>query len=142
MTLSPVDRRFLDQRRARTHVGLYVLPAALVALVGTWVGLFAWWPLAVNPMHAAVFYEGVPMTAEAAANLTCFPKGTLTQYAITTSILVNLLLLVLGVAIVFGILWARGERRYLKLLADGSDSPQTSRTGAAPAVKKSAETPP
>ena len=90
----------------RTHVGLYLLPIALCVLLSTWVGLFAWWPLAINPMQAAVHFEGEQVV-----------KGTLTQYAIVVTILVNVLLLVASVAITFGILWARSERRYLRLLA-------------------------
>jgi uncharacterized membrane protein len=106
MTLSDGDLRFLERRRGRTHVGLYVLPVFLVILLGGWIGLFSWWPLAINPIHAATYYEG-----------SLIEKGTVTTYAITAAVLFNALLLVLSVAVTFGLLWARSERRYLKLLA-------------------------
>ena len=47
--LSNSDRLFLEQRRARKHIGLYVFPALLALLVLVWGALFVWWPLAVNP---------------------------------------------------------------------------------------------
>lgn len=105
MTLSDRDRRFLERRRERTHVGLYVLPLVLLGFVALWVTLFVYWPLAINPMYAAVHYEG--QTAE---------KGTLTTYAITVTILLNVLLLAVSLAVCFAVLWARSERRYLRLL--------------------------
>lgn len=86
-------------------MGLYVLPVFLIVLLGGWIGLFSWWPLAINPMHAAIYYEGMVIE-----------KGTVTTYAITAAVLLNALLLALAVAVTFGLLWARTERRYLKLL--------------------------
>ena len=106
MTLSDGDLRFLERRRGRTHVGLYVLPVLLVILLGGWIGLFSWWPLAINPMHAAIYYEGMSIE-----------KGTVTTYAITVAVLLNALLLLLSISLAFALLWARSERRYLKLLA-------------------------
>jgi hypothetical protein len=106
MSLSESDLRFLERRRGRSHVGLYVLPGLLVLLLGLWIGLFSWWPLAINPMHAAIYYEGMVIE-----------KGTVTTYAITVAVLLNALLLVLSAALVFALFWARSERRYLKLLA-------------------------
>jgi hypothetical protein len=106
MTLSDGDLRFLERRRGRTHVGLYVLPVFLVILLGGWIALFSWWPLAINPMHAASYYEGV-----------LIEKGTVTIYAIMVAVLLNALLLALSMGVAFGLLWARSERRYLKLLA-------------------------
>lgn len=113
----------------RTHVGLFLLPVALGVIVSLWVGLFAWWPLAINPMHAAVFYEGETI-----------PKGTLTRYAIVTTGLVNLLLLAVSVAITYGILWARSERRYLKLLASAPEANPAAKP-VPQDVKKTAEIP-
>jgi ABC-type proline/glycine betaine transport system permease subunit len=106
MTLSDGDLRFLERRRGRTHVGLYVLPVLLALLLGVWIGLFSWWPLAINPVHAAIHYEGLPIE-----------KGTVTTYAIVAAVLLNALLFALAVAVTFGLLWARSERRYLRLLA-------------------------
>lgn len=100
------DRSFLDRRRAGTHVGRYLLPVLLALVFAGWVALFAWWPLAINPMHAAVYYEGQLV-----------PRGTVTTYAITVTVLLNALMLMLSVAVVFALLSARRERRYLKLLA-------------------------
>jgi len=106
MTLSEGDQRFIERRRGRTHMGLYVLPALLVVLLGVWIGLFSWWPLAINPMHAAIYYEGMVIQ-----------KGTVTTYAITVAVLLNVLLLICAVALSVSLLWARSERRYLRLLA-------------------------
>ncbi len=106
MTLSEGDLRFIERRRGRTHMGLYVLPALLVVLLGVWIGLFSWWPLAINPMHAAIYYEGMVIQ-----------KGTVTTYAITVAVLLNVLLLICAVALTVSLLWARSERRYLRLLA-------------------------
>jgi hypothetical protein len=106
MTLSEADLRFIERRRGRTHLGLYVLPALLVLLIGLWIGLFSWWPLAINPMHAAIYYEGMVIQ-----------KGTVTTYAITVAVLLNVLLLISSVTLTLCLFWARSERRYLKLLA-------------------------
>lgn len=106
MTLSDGDLRFLERRRSRTHVGLYVLPALLALVIGVWIGLFSWWPLAINPVHAAIHYEGMAIE-----------KGTVTTYAIAAAVLLNALLLAIACAVAFGLLWARSERRYLRLLA-------------------------
>jgi len=121
MTLSERDRRFVERRRDRLHVGLYVLPALLALLLGIWIGLFSWWPLAVNPMHAAIYYEGMPIE-----------KGTVTTYAITAAVMLNVLLLVLALALAFALLWARTERRYLKLLVRLRDA---EKAVAAPAAR-------
>jgi hypothetical protein len=80
-------------------------------LIGVWIGLFSWWPLAINPMHAAIYYEGMVIE-----------KGTVTTYAITVAVLLNALLLLLSAAVTLALLWARSERRYLKLLARLRDS--------------------
>lgn len=106
MTLSDADRRFLERRRERTHVGLYVLPLVLLGVVALWILLFVYWPLAINPLHAAIHFEGQSVE-----------KGTLTTYAITVTVLLNVLLLAVGFAVCFAVLWARSERRYLRLLA-------------------------
>jgi hypothetical protein len=106
MSLSDAERRFVERRRERTHIGLYVLPLVLLAMVGLWACLFVYWPLAINPMYAAVYYEGQPIE-----------KGTVTTYAITVTILLNILIVAVSCAVGFAVLWARSERRYLRLLA-------------------------
>jgi hypothetical protein len=106
MSLTDADRRFLERRRERTHIGLYVLPLVLLSVIGLWAALFTYWPLAINPFHAATHYEGQEIE-----------RGTVTTYAIAVTLLFNALLVALGLAITFGVLWARSERRYLRLLA-------------------------
>lgn len=103
--LSEADRRFLERRKSRTKVGLYFVPVALLLLFGAWVALYVWWPLLINPVHAAVHYGGVVTD-----------KATVTSYAVSFAIVFNLLLLVVALICAFVLLWARSERRYLKLL--------------------------
>ena len=105
MTLSDAERRFLERRRERIHIGLYLLPLALLSLIAVWGGLFVYWPLAINPVHAAVHHQG--QTIE---------PGTVTTYAIIVTVLLNALLFAIGLAVVFAVLWGRSERRYLRLL--------------------------
>ena len=104
MTLSDAERRFLERRRERTHIGLYLLPLALLLLLAVWIGLFVYWPLAINPVHAAVHYQGRN------------EPGALTTYAVIVAVLLNVLLFAIGLAVLFAVLWARSERRYLRLL--------------------------
>jgi hypothetical protein len=103
--LSDADLRFLERRKSRTRVGLYFGPFGLLLLFGAWVALYVWWPVLINPVHAAVHYGGV---------LT--DKATVTSYAVSFAILFNLVLLVLALICAFVLLWARSERRYLRLL--------------------------
>jgi hypothetical protein len=105
MSLSDAERRFLERRRERTHIGLFLLPLALLLLLAVWVGLFVYWPLAINPVHAAVHYQG--RTLE---------PSTITTYAVVVAVLLNVLLFAIGLAVLFAVLWARSERRYLRLL--------------------------
>lgn len=106
MTLSDAERRFLERRRERIHIGLYLLPLALLGVIGVWIGLFVYWPLAVNPVHAAVHHQGQAIE-----------PGTITTYAVIVTVLLNALLFAIGLAVVFAVLWGRSERRYLRLLA-------------------------
>lgn len=105
--LSNPERVFLERRRARRHVGLYVLPALLVVLVLIWGALFVWWPMAVNPK--AIW------GAQETGTLQC-GSGNLSTYATSAAVLVNALFALLAATFVLGIAWARSERRYLKLL--------------------------
>lgn len=105
--ISNADRLFIETRRTRKHVGLYVLPALLALMVLVWGGLYVWWPLAVNPK--AIW------GAQEAGTLTC-GSGSLSTYATTAAVLVNLVFALLGAMFVLGIAWARSERRYLRLL--------------------------
>jgi len=105
--LSNSDRLFIEGRRGRKHIGLYVLPAVLVVLVLVWGALFVWWPLAVNPK--AIW------GAQEAGLLDC-GSGSLTTYALSAAVLVNVMFVLLAASLVLGIAWARSERRYLRLL--------------------------
>jgi len=131
---SSADRSFLDQRRAGRYVGLYVLPAALLIVLSGWVALFTWWPLAVNPWYAVGAFEGQVVE-----------PGTVTKYAMSAAVLVNLLLGAITVALSLAIGWARTERRYLRLLASVSQAPGSAdpRPNQPPAeTPKEAETQP
>jgi len=105
--LTNPERLFIERRRARKHVGLYVLPALLAVLVLIWGGLFVWWPMAVNPK--AIW------GAQEMGLLQC-GSGNLSTYATSAAVLVNALFGLLGATFVLGIAWGRSERRYLKLL--------------------------
>jgi hypothetical protein len=105
--LSNSDRLFLEQRRARKHIGLYVFPALLALLVLVWGALFVWWPLAVNP-------KAVLGAAE--SRIIDCGTGALSTYAVSATVLVNVVFVLLSVVVVLGIAWARSERRYLRLL--------------------------
>jgi hypothetical protein len=115
--LSPADRRFIEGRRLRTHVGLYVVPSALAGVLALWAALFTWWPIVFNIRHAwdVYYYQG-----------SVIPPGAAISYAITVTMLVNALMLLLCVALVFAMLWARSERRYLRLLGKLDSAPSTS----------------
>jgi len=105
--LTPPDRFFLEQRRARRKFGLYVLPLILLALIAVWIGLFIWWPLALNPK--AVW--GAQETGE----LNC-GSGTLSTYATAATVLTNFAFALVGAIIVLRIAWSSSERRYLRLV--------------------------
>lgn len=105
--LSNSDRLFLERRRARKHVGLFVFPALLVVLVVAWGALFVWWPMAVNPK--AIW------GAQESGLLVC-GSGNLSTYATSAAVLVNVVFALFAAAFVLGIAWARSERRYIKLL--------------------------
>lgn len=106
-SLTDSDRLFVEQRRSRKHVGLYVLPALLVLLGVLWAALFAYWPLAVNPKAISGAVE--------LQTITC-GQGSLTWYAQTATVLVNVLLFVLAVVVLVGIARAGRERRYLRMI--------------------------
>jgi len=105
--LSNSDRLFIEARRTRKHVGLYILPAMLVGLVLVWGALFVLWPMAVNPK--AIW------GAQESGILTC-GSGNLSTYATSAAVLVNVAFALLSATLVLGIVWARSERRYLRLL--------------------------
>ena len=105
--LTQPERLFVEQRRARRNYGLYVLPIILLALLAIWVGLFLWWPLALNPK--AVW------GAQETGDLNC-GSGTLSTYATSATVLANVVFALLGAIVVARIVYFRSERRYLKLI--------------------------
>jgi len=105
--LSESDRLFIAQRRARKHMGLFVVPGVLLALMLIWGSLFFWWPTAVNPK--AIW------GAQEAGMLDC-GSGVLSSYATGAAVLVNVAFALLCANLVAQIAWSRSERRYLKLI--------------------------
>src|SRR4051794_6790595 len=113
MTLPPQrDNLFLERRKARRSVGLFMFPLALAAVVGSWAALFVFWPLAVNPF-----------TVVGQIEQQTFEPGTLTMYAVSATVLMNVVLALISVGLIFGMLWARHERRYHKLLEQNVSRP-------------------
>jgi hypothetical protein len=102
---SNLDRLFIEQRKAGRKTGLIVLPIVLAGLIALWVSLFLFWPISVNPF-----------TVVGRIEQRAFEPGTLTMYAVTTTVLMNVILALLVVGVLLGMVWARRERRYLKLL--------------------------
>lgn len=105
MQLPEAQRRFLDVRRSRRNVGLWVLPIALAGLVVVWGLFFVYFPLAVNPWTVIGRIEAHD-----------FEPGTLTMYAMICTVLVNVLFALMAGFLVLSIAWASHERRYLRLL--------------------------
>jgi hypothetical protein len=105
MQLADAQRRFIEARAARRHIGLWVFPVFLAGLISAWALFFIYFPLAVNPWTVIGHIEARD-----------FEPGTLTMYAITCTVLVNVLFAVLSGVLVLLIAWASHERRYLKLL--------------------------
>lgn len=126
--LTESDRLFIAQRRARKHIGLFVMPGVLVVLIAVWVALFFFWPTAVNPA-----------TIWGANALRDCGSGCVSFYALAATILVNVAFTLLGAMLVLRIAWSRSERRYLKLLEKATLEPAT---GLARAPLPGAETRP
>lgn len=105
--LGSSDRFFLEHRRARKHVGLYVLPGLLALLVLVWGLMFVWWPLAVNP--------NAVLGASETGLINC-GSGALSRYALGATLLVNVVFALLSASLVLAIVWSKSERRYLRLL--------------------------
>jgi hypothetical protein len=112
MQLGDAQRRFIEARAARRHIGLWVFPVVLAGLVSAWGLFFVYFPAAVNPYTVIGHIEARD-----------FEPGTLTMYAITCTVLVNVLFALLAAILVLSIAWARHERRYLKLLETAVKSP-------------------
>ena len=113
---SPSDQMFLERRKARRSVGLYLLPAGLVALVLAWASFFIFFPISVNPF-----------TVVGRIEQRLFEPGTLTMYAISATVLMNIVFALLAAMLVLAMVWASYERRYLKLV-NGSPSQSAAST--------------
>ncbi len=118
MAISDNDRVFLARRSDRKRVGLYILPIGLAVLVLAWGACYVFFPLTVNPFAAAVQFEGQ-----------LIEPGTVTKYAMTAAVLMNLVFALASALLVVGIAWARHERHYLKLLTPPRDAAPTSHSG-------------
>ena len=105
--LTDSDRLFLEQRRARKHVGLYLMPVLLLVLLAVWASLFVMWPLAVNPK--AIW------GAQESGVLTC-GSGNLSTYATSAAVLVNVAFGLMAAMLLLRIGWSRHERRLLRLV--------------------------
>ena len=99
------DLLFLDRRRA-TARARWLMPTLVLTLVAlVWVGLFAWAPSLVNPKHVIGEIEQKAIE-----------DGTLTLYAVSATLLANLVMLLLCVISVLLLSAASQERRYLRML--------------------------
>jgi hypothetical protein len=112
--LTDSDRLFIEQRRARKHVGLYLMPVLLLVLLAVWASLFVMLPLAVNPK--AIW------GAQEAGALTC-GSGNLSTYATSAAVLVNVAFALLATMFLMRISWSRHERRLLKLIDKATLAP-------------------
>lgn len=99
------DDRFLTERRARQRFGLFAFPAAIVLLVLVWIGLFSFVPLLVNPFDVLGKLETQTLA-----------PGTLTVFAVVGVLAMNAVFLLMIALSVVGIVIARRERKYLKLV--------------------------
>ncbi|HEY6881303.1 MAG TPA: hypothetical protein VI299_24925 [Polyangiales bacterium] len=107
MPLTHQERLFVDHRRSRRHIGLYLLPVFLLVVIAAWVGLFFLWPTAVNPKAVWGAVE--------AGTITC-GSGTLSGYATTATVLANVVFALISAVLVLRIAWSSSERRYLRLI--------------------------
>jgi protein-S-isoprenylcysteine O-methyltransferase Ste14 len=104
-SLDPADDRFLTERRARQSFGLFAFPAAIVIICLVWLGLFSFVPLLVNPFDVLGRLEQGTLA-----------PGTLTVFAVVGVLAMNAVFLLTIALSVLGIVIARRERRYLKLI--------------------------
>ncbi len=113
MAISDNDRVFIERRSDRKRIGMYLFPASLTLVVVVWGCCYVFFPLVVNPFAAAVQFEGQ-----------LIEPGTVTKYAMTAAVLMNIVFALGSALLVVGIAWARHERHYLKLLTPSDPSQQ------------------
>lgn len=104
-TLDPSEDRFIAERKLRERFGLFVFPAAIVLLCLVWVGLFSFVPLLVNPFDVLGKLEQQTLA-----------PGTLTVFAVVGVLAMNAVFLLMIALSALGIVIARRERRYIKLI--------------------------
>jgi hypothetical protein len=122
--LNASDEKFLTARKALQRFGMFAFPAAVVLVLLIWIGLFYFVPLIVNPFHVLGRLEERSLA-----------PGTLTVFAVVGVLAVNALFFLMAVLSVIGMLIARRERRYLRMI-DLLQRPTESQGAAAPAAQR------
>lgn len=103
--LEPSDDRFIGERKARERFGLFVFPAAIVFVCLVWAGLFSFVPMLVNPFEVISKLETQTLA-----------PGTLTMFVVVGALAMNVVFFLMVALSVLGIVIARRERRYLRLI--------------------------
>lgn len=103
--LDASDDRFIAERKTREGFGMFAFPAAVVLVCLVWVGLFTFVPLLVNPFDVLGKLEKQTLA-----------PGTLTVFAVVGVLAMNAVFLLMIALSVIGMVIARRERRYLKLI--------------------------
>lgn len=103
--LDASEDRFLNDRKTRQRFGLFAFPAAIVLLCLVWLGLFSFVPMLVNPFDVLGKLETQTLA-----------PGTLTVFAVVGVLAMNAVFLLMIALSVFGIVIARHERRYLRMI--------------------------
>jgi hypothetical protein len=112
-TLDPSDERFVRERESRQTFGLFAFPAAIVLVCLIWAGLFYAVPLVVNPFDVLGRLERGTLA-----------PGSLTMFAVVGVLAMNVVFLLMLVLAASGVMLARRERRYLKLIEKLTDHPR------------------
>lgn len=103
--LDSSDEKFLADRKAVQRFGLFAFPAAVVFVALVWLGLFYFVPLLVNPFDVLGRLE-----------MKTLAPGTLTVFAVVGVLAMNAVFLLMVALSVVGMVIARRERRYLRLV--------------------------
>jgi hypothetical protein len=82
MAISTRDQRFIEARRERRRIGLFFFPIFLTCLVAVWASFFLVLPMSVNPWVVIGRIERQQLE-----------PGALTMYAITATVLMNVVFL-------------------------------------------------
>ena len=104
-SLNTADEEFLTERRALQRFGVFAFPIALAGVLLIWIALFYFVPLIVNPFHVLGRLEQRSLA-----------PGALTVFAVIGVLAVNALFLLMTLASMIGMLIARRERRYLRMI--------------------------